>query len=162
MYVIALLGCLVGGSAMLLLVNEMFPSPTDADLKRVEFDDGPTRAIQRPAIQRRPVNDYEGSVGQMVARGRRMGGSAVRGVYRGVAHVARHARRQGWERPSDFVRRHAHKGHRYHDTVSSCVPNPFFYGHGQNWEVGRHSIEHINMITELEAMLAREPEGVRA
>lgn len=153
-YALTLLGGLVAGALMLPVAKIMFPSPTDEDLRRVEM------APPEPRIVERPVNDYEGSVAQMVARGHGYARQAVKAVYRGSARVARHARSMVWERPSAFVRRHR-KGGGYHETLHAS--GSYKERMGAAAYAPRHSQEYPNLITDLEAMLATEAyEGVPA
>lgn len=148
-YALTLLGGLVAGAFMLPVVNIMFPTGPDME---------PSRPLdQPPRIVERPVDDYEGSVAQMVARGHGYARSAVSAVYRGTARVARHARSVVWERPSRYVRCHR-KGGGYRETLHAAG------SYKERTYVGRHSAEHVGMIADLEAMLATEAahEGVYA
>jgi hypothetical protein len=150
-YAYTLLGGLVAGAFMLPVAAIMFPSP------------GLGESRPLPIITEPPVNDYEGSVAQSVARGTGRVRTVAKTVYRGVAHVARHARRVTWERPCNLVRKHSKAG-AYHDTVSSGRADVFADVARQRdfmdeapTVVGvgpRHSAEHKNMIAELERMLS--------
>lgn len=161
-YALTLLGGLVAGALMLPVAKIMFPSPTDADLARVEYRPPvlTARDVARMDTIQPAVNDYEGSVAQMVARGHGYARQAVKAIYRGSARVARHARSMVWERPSAFVRRHR-KGGGYHETLHAS--GSYKERMGAAAYAPRHSQEYPNLITDLEAMLATEAyEGVPA
>lgn len=151
-YAFTLLGSLVAGALMLPVVQIMFPTGPNGQPDKRDL----------PVVER-PQDDYQGSVGAMVARGTGRMRTVATDVYRGVAYVARHARRMGWERPCNLVRKHSRAG-AYHDTQSSgrmaefsdvqrqrdfMDDAPTLVGVGP-----RHSAEHANLITDLEQMLA--------
>jgi hypothetical protein len=117
----ALIGGLVVGGLLVLLSGELFPSPTDRELLGAQIEPW------HPKVVEPSVDDYQGSVGQLVARGH----GPVRTVVSGALKViARHVR-VVWERPSTYVRRHR-KGGGYYDTlhaygamVVSDILNPY-------------------------------------
>src|ERR1700755_1438989 len=119
-----LIGALGLGVLMIPFARAMFPSPTDDELRHVEPPVMTARAVVRMRTVRRSVSGYEGSVSQMVVRGTRPARQAVSGALRG----ARHAARVVWERPSAYVRRHARRGRRYYETLSTVVEQRNFLG----------------------------------